>query len=713
MSAITHMILSLVLTLFLNGKLTDSAVCTGVKRLLDNEGDIMSPGFDKGQNYPTEETCQWVVFGPTGSTVTLVFESFALEESKTCGFYDYVTIRQRCTGKSLSDNLGGRTDGYCGTHMPPMINSTCNELHITFHSDDSDTDKGFKAKYKIHKDSEAPQITSFGDKDGKKDIVKKATESFTFHCRVHGHPRPRRYWGRVDQKPLPPDAIDDNNGTLLIPRLRYPEDSGEYMCVANNTWGEDRANAILKVIPKCHCPKNISTNWLHMPPFVINEGNGNEPTGIFPELIKKIIEKCCGNCTMGHGTSNVEYGIPKETSIDFKNAIASREVVHVSFPISGKEIDDEYKGEYFRPLFSSPGVAVLVMKEDPSESAKAILASVISAYPVLLLTVVMAWLAGIAMWALDTWTNPDEFPRPFHRGVLEGFWWAFVTMTTVGYGDRSPRGYAARVFAIVWVLVGLVIISITTGVITTSLTAITLSTDLRLYGAKVGALANSTEYRMGVKKNSDVKEFSELGPMFAALEDRSLDGILLDSFVAGANKGLISSNVRVNKIISYDSSYGIVFRENMATPELQKCFNNYYSDKKGEISHIVEEKTSPVKEPKESASEEIASGLFDASTPMFKNALFSCIGMLLFFSACGLIWDYGYQRHFKKNSSEFDDLALLAGPGYETVKSNMDLLQTLSQEVQDFNDVWTEKLDEIMKKHDAEYRVFTQRQEKS
>lgn len=124
-----------------------------MKRLLDNEGHIESPGYSEGQNYPTEETCQWVIFGPTGATVTLTFESFALEKSKTCGFYDYVAIRERCTGRSLSDNLGGRTDGYCGTYMPPMINSTCNELHITFHSDDSDTAKGFRAKYKINKDS--------------------------------------------------------------------------------------------------------------------------------------------------------------------------------------------------------------------------------------------------------------------------------------------------------------------------------------------------------------------------------------------------------------------------------------------------------------------------------------------------------------------------------------------------------------------------------
>ena len=42
----------------------------------------------------------------------------------------------------------------------------------------------------------------------------------------------------------------------------------------------------------------------------------------------------------------------------------------------------------------------------------------------------------------------------------------------------------ARVFAIIWVLVGLVITSIFKAV-TTSLTAITLSTDVKLYGTKV------------------------------------------------------------------------------------------------------------------------------------------------------------------------------------------------------------------------------------
>ena len=32
----------------------------------------------------------------------------------------------------------------------------------------------------------------------------------------------------------------------------------------------------------------------------------------------------------------------------------------------------------------------------------------------------------------EFWRNPEEFPSSFFKGSWEGFWWAFVSMTTVG-----------------------------------------------------------------------------------------------------------------------------------------------------------------------------------------------------------------------------------------------------------------------------------------
>ena len=44
-----------------------------------------------------------------------------------------------------------------------------------------------------------------------------------------------------------------------------------------------------------------------------------------------------------------------------------------------------------------------------------------------------------------------------------------------------------------------------TATITTVLTTTTLTNQKKLYGTKVGALANSEEFRLGVKRNADIK----------------------------------------------------------------------------------------------------------------------------------------------------------------------------------------------------------------
>ena len=77
-------------------------------------------------------------------------------------------------------------------------------------------------------------------------------------------------------------------------------------------------------------------------------------------------------------------------------------------------------------------------------------------------------------------------------------------MTTVGYGDRAPRSVLARIFAFFWVLVGLVIISIFTATVTTTLTALSLSNDIKIYGNNIVALNKTEEERYGVKENARV-----------------------------------------------------------------------------------------------------------------------------------------------------------------------------------------------------------------
>lgn len=48
------------------------------------------------------------------------------------------------------------------------------------------------------------------------------------------------------------------------------------------------------------------------------------------------------------------------------------------------------------------------------------------------------------------------------RSFFDSIWWAFVTMTTVGYGDKVPQSSAARVVAVFLMFVGLGLLSVVT-----------------------------------------------------------------------------------------------------------------------------------------------------------------------------------------------------------------------------------------------------------
>jgi len=55
------------------------------------------------------------------------------------------------------------------------------------------------------------------------------------------------------------------------------------------------------------------------------------------------------------------------------------------------------------------------------------------------------------------------------------------------YGDRAPLSYKGRIFAIAWILFGLIVIAITMAMLTTALTTVTLKSEPKLYGSKASS----------------------------------------------------------------------------------------------------------------------------------------------------------------------------------------------------------------------------------
>ena len=75
-----------------------------------------------------------------------------------------------------------------------------------------------------------------------------------------------------------------------------------------------------------------------------------------------------------------------------------------------------------------------------------------------------------------------RFQRIF---LVSGFWWSFISMTTVGYGDRSPKSRFGKMFAVFWILCGITIMSLLTAAITTAIATVirTLRSSWQVYNS--------------------------------------------------------------------------------------------------------------------------------------------------------------------------------------------------------------------------------------
>ncbi|MFV8837195.1 transporter substrate-binding domain-containing protein [Salinimicrobium soli] len=102
----------------------------------------------------------------------------------------------------------------------------------------------------------------------------------------------------------------------------------------------------------------------------------------------------------------------------------------------------------------------------------------------ILVSVIFAF--GFLVWIFERRGNNEEFSKG-GRGILQGFWWSAVTMTTVGYGDKSPRTFGGRFIGFIWMFLAIIMISSLTAGIASSLTVqnmqdeITSIEDLRKF----------------------------------------------------------------------------------------------------------------------------------------------------------------------------------------------------------------------------------------
>lgn len=144
----------------------------------------------------------------------------------------------------------------------------------------------------------------------------------------------------------------------------------------------------------------------------------------------------------------------------------------------------------------------------------------------------LLFFVGLLAWYFERRHNEDEFGEGW-SGVGDGFWWSAVTMTTVGYGDKSPRTVGGRVVALLWMFISVVTISGFTAAIASSLTVASLEFPVEgpedLPRVTAGTVAASTSAAYLEHEGIRSKAFGSLAEALDGLEAGEVVAVVYDA----------------------------------------------------------------------------------------------------------------------------------------------------------------------------------------
>uniref|UniRef100_Q3AU06 Amino acid ABC transporter substrate-binding protein, PAAT family n=1 Tax=Chlorobium chlorochromatii (strain CaD3) TaxID=340177 RepID=Q3AU06_CHLCH len=256
----------------------------------------------------------------------------------------------------------------------------------------------------------------------------------------------------------------------------------------------------------------------HSPPFAMKNAEG-EWEGISIDLMHALAEK---------GKSKLTF---KEMSLtEMLKAVEQGEVDAAAAAITITK-EREYLLDFSAPYFHS-GLAIAVKEKETrwfhmiGRLFSPAFLQVLAALSLLLL------ISGFLVWLFERKKNSDHFGGTPAQGIWSGFWWAAVTMTTVGYGDKTPITLLGKLVALVWMFTSLMVISGFTAAMTTVLTVESLESEIKefndLYGKRVGTVKASSSSSYLEESTMKSKHFLTIQDALHALENDQIDAVVFD-----------------------------------------------------------------------------------------------------------------------------------------------------------------------------------------
>ena len=186
-------------------------------------------------------------------------------------------------------------------------------------------------------------------------------------------------------------------------------------------------------------------------------------------------------------------------------------------------------------------------------------------------------------------------------------------MTTVGYGDKTPRSIAGRCFSVAWILAGIIVFNILAGELTSVIMQAKMVNEISMAEQKVGTLDRDYDKSLVVNNGGILYGASEQNSsesqtfhvMIKNLKLGRINGFLLDKYTYRSFKENVLPLIEDREIVDFflegtlitdiphsgeDLSYGVLIKYERRYEYFKPMFESNRLAFKAEISKYLNQK---------------------------------------------------------------------------------------------------------------------------